>query len=204
MKIATLSFDDGHELDAAVARRLRAAGIRATFYIIACRIPTLDLAWYEGHEIGSHSLSHPRRAWTCTRGELERQAIESRRLLREWSGQEVAAFAYPRGQVTRDWIASAVKAQYHSARTFAVDPGNAWAIPDAYLVPVTCRLGRVPLDALLDLTKRGNPVHFAGHGYHYNSESRLEQLCALTDLVQIYGYEIMDNTEYIRRCLDGR
>ena len=47
--------------------------------------------------LGAHSHSHPNLA-LCSDRELEREVKEGRRLLREWSGQEVIWVAYPFGK----------------------------------------------------------------------------------------------------------
>ena len=48
-------------------------------------------------QLGAHSHSHPNLA-LCSDRELEREVKEGRRLLQEWSGQEVTLFAYPFGK----------------------------------------------------------------------------------------------------------
>ncbi len=49
-------------------------------------------------EIGSHTVDHPSMAG-LQRGEMRRQAVESRRILEELTGKPVTAFAYPFGQL---------------------------------------------------------------------------------------------------------
>jgi peptidoglycan/xylan/chitin deacetylase (PgdA/CDA1 family) len=72
---------------------------------------TLDLSAYramtveqikglsvQGHEVGSHTVSHPMLA-DVDEERLRTELQESRSSLREWSGSEVGGFCYPNGQV---------------------------------------------------------------------------------------------------------
>jgi peptidoglycan/xylan/chitin deacetylase (PgdA/CDA1 family) len=54
-----------------------------------------DLA-ARGHEIGSHTLTHPRLV-QCGKEELEDEIIGSRKILLEKTGAEISSFCYPNG-----------------------------------------------------------------------------------------------------------
>ena len=69
-----------------------------------------------GHEIGSHSRTHPILPQCDARG-LEREIVQSRALLEERLGREVTTFCYPNGD-TDGRVAEVVeRAGYHCAVT---------------------------------------------------------------------------------------
>jgi peptidoglycan/xylan/chitin deacetylase (PgdA/CDA1 family) len=87
-----------------------------------------------GHTCGSHSLTHPRLA-TLTPRECERELLESRHLLEDRLGHQVAHLAYPYGSHSAAVIAAARSAEYRTASTIV--PGlvsgmsHRWALPRA-------------------------------------------------------------------------
>jgi peptidoglycan/xylan/chitin deacetylase (PgdA/CDA1 family) len=133
--LVSLTFDDGLrcQFDDALSRlnRLR---IPATFFLIANQQPTHEgrhnewwkIEWSEsdimmlreavqqGHEVGSHSVTHDF-AKMPTQPEFE--AVESKRLIENWMGTEISSFAYP---YYRTYLTEAVqKAGYQGARAGA-------------------------------------------------------------------------------------
>lgn len=80
-------------------------GFRGTFFVFANAIshgqsnnwePWIRIA-EKGHEIGSHTLSHPRLT-ELSDEEIERQLSESKRIIGEHIGKVALTFAYPYGQ----------------------------------------------------------------------------------------------------------
>ena len=200
MRIATFSFDDGHARDKAVIRALN--GQPATFYVVGDNCANLDAEVYAGQEIGCHSMTHPRKPWNHRAMGIEIEM--SRDVIRDWCGSDPVAFAYPCGKATLA-IALAVRASgYGLGRTYAVDPENAWQIPEPFLVPVTGYLDR-PIDRGLlgKLMDDGRPIHLAGHGKHFDDAGRLLSLANLTAWFVMREYEFVTNSEYVRRCLEA-
>jgi peptidoglycan-N-acetylglucosamine deacetylase len=73
--------------------------IRATFFVVARDAEAQQPLWRElvarGHEIGSHSMTHPIPFATLPAADLERELVESRTRLSAASGQEVIGFRAP-------------------------------------------------------------------------------------------------------------
>ncbi|HZO87017.1 MAG TPA: polysaccharide deacetylase family protein [Chthonomonadaceae bacterium] len=120
------SWDDGAATDQMMLRMLEQYGYKGTFYVCPESLGTegfLDAAALHqiaaaGHEIGSHSLSHPHLE-TLTAAECHRQIVESKVQLEALIGAAVTSFAYPYGFAQGpQWIADTVRAAgYASART---------------------------------------------------------------------------------------
>jgi peptidoglycan/xylan/chitin deacetylase (PgdA/CDA1 family) len=74
-----------------------------------------------GHEIGSHTLSHPILT-TMTEEKRQIEIERARQLLREWTQQEVAGFCYPNG----DFDAAVVRQLREAGHTYActTQPGR--------------------------------------------------------------------------------
>lgn len=80
----------------------------------------------EGHEIGSHSLSHALLP-QCDDEQLERELVESRRVLSERLGAPIDSFCYPNGDHDERVVSATKKAGYRSAVTtrFGSNPRGA-------------------------------------------------------------------------------
>lgn len=94
----SITFDDGMPLQLAVAApMLERHGFRGTFYLIADRVadyaPWRTLA-DKGHEIGSHTLTHPNLA-ELHHDRVETELRQSKQLLEDSIGHPVASIAYP-------------------------------------------------------------------------------------------------------------
>ena len=155
--LVSLTFDDGLRCQFRSALPiLNSFGMRATFFLIANRNSTHDLwsghteDWWkiewtdddiamlrrlvqDGHEIGSHSVTHhPTEMPLQPRFE----ASESKRLIEEWLGTRVSSFCYPFYR-SHAFLADAVKeAGYEQARGGGTPPqyepaASYYAISDA-------------------------------------------------------------------------
>ncbi|HKT21616.1 MAG TPA: polysaccharide deacetylase family protein [Nitrososphaerales archaeon] len=111
--MVALTFDDGYLEHFLTAKTLSHLGVPATFFLITglevwngrrllfCRPDLVREICEMGHEIGSHSLSHP----DMTALGSDRVAVElseSRGRLEEVTGKEVQGFAYPYGRFNPD------------------------------------------------------------------------------------------------------
>jgi peptidoglycan/xylan/chitin deacetylase (PgdA/CDA1 family) len=141
--LISLTFDDGFRCQFEHALPvLNRYGIPATFFLIANQDPTHEswqghtkdwwkIDWREddiamlrkmvqdGHEIGSHSVTHhPTRMPT----QPDIEARESKRLLEGWVGTKVSSFCYP-FYLSHGYLADAVKnAGYEQARGGGMPP----------------------------------------------------------------------------------
>ena len=85
-----------------------------------------------GHEIGSHTLSHPILP-QLGEAQLERELAESRARILEWSGQERCGIAYPNGDSDERVRARTRAVGYEHALT--TRPGRHEAGGDRFAVP---------------------------------------------------------------------
>lgn len=103
-KAVTLSFDDGYIDDRKMVEILNKYGIKCTFNLVSGKIQGDDSRVqfgefgqvYKGHEIASHTFSHPHLN-TFDMGGIAYQIIKDRELLEAKSGKIVQGFAYPFG-----------------------------------------------------------------------------------------------------------
>lgn len=102
-----LTFDDGPDLDTTplVLDILREHQVRATFFLIAekaLQAPELvKQICADGHEIGSHSLSH-RHAWLASPSETYRQIAQSKQTLEALCGRQIKLYRSPWGAM--NWM----------------------------------------------------------------------------------------------------
>jgi peptidoglycan/xylan/chitin deacetylase (PgdA/CDA1 family) len=99
-----LTFDDGPhpEWTPKVLDLLAAAEVRATFFLVGCRVrqhPELvRRIWREGHVLGSHSTSHPDARRLGVR-RLRRDYADGRAALEAVVGAQVTLFRPPNGTI---------------------------------------------------------------------------------------------------------
>jgi len=148
-----LTFDDGYAdfLDHAVPV-LERHGMTGTLYVVAGRLggandwddgprlPIMDADQVRavaaaGHEVGSHTMTHPRLAGADP-ADLAREVVESRRVLSAVLQAEVPGFCYPYGSYD-DAAAEAVRAAGydHACVTGDYDPGDRFTLPRCYVSP---------------------------------------------------------------------
>ena len=121
-KILTFSFDDGITQDERFIKILNKYGLKGTFNINSELLgkdgfltikdkeishkkisPELVKEMYEGHEVASHTLTHPNLT-TLSPSEVLRQVEEDRAKLSELVGYEVQGFAYPCGGINSNKV----------------------------------------------------------------------------------------------------
>jgi peptidoglycan/xylan/chitin deacetylase (PgdA/CDA1 family) len=84
------------------------------------RLPELRALADEGHEIGSHSMTHPLLP-RCEDARIEFEVAESKRRLEAALGREVESFCYPNGDFDERCVRALVRAGY--ARAVLTRPG---------------------------------------------------------------------------------
>ena len=120
MKYLTFSYDDGVTQDVRLIELFNKYGMKATFninsgllgmpgeliregvHVLHNKVKPEDVRHiYEGHEVASHTLTHPKLPELDEVG-IIKQVEEDRLKLSELSGYEVVGFAYPGGGVNYD------------------------------------------------------------------------------------------------------
>ena len=81
-----------------------------------------------GHEIGSHTLTHPILP-NCTDAEIEREVTESKRLLEKHLDRPITSFAYPNGDCDLRSVEAVRRAGYRQAVTVRWGPNRPGAAP---------------------------------------------------------------------------
>ncbi len=204
-RFCTLSFDDGHERDQAVADVVRDCGAAATFYLIGERLRKLQRTWYDRIDVGSHTMTH-RHPQEISAHQMRGEMADSKKAIEDWllpltPDNEVVGVAYPYGQVTREAVGCAMRAGYEYARMFCLDAENAYIVPDPFLLPITGYLDRTKASDMKQLVEYGKPFHLAGHGYHYDEEWKLSYLRGLILQAKDGGYQFLSNAAYIKYCI---
>lgn len=118
LKALSFSYDDGAIQDARLVELFNKYNLRATFNLNSetlgktmhngrpMKSPTVkpsDVKYiYEGHEVASHTLTHPNLTRISDEKEIIRQVEQDRIKLSELVGYEVVGFAYPGGGINCD------------------------------------------------------------------------------------------------------
>ncbi len=122
---AALTFDDGGASALLAAEMLERRGWRGQFFVTTGRIGTpgflradgvRELA-ARGHEVGSHSHTHPTYMGTLTREELAREWVTSRDILTEILGEPPQTAAVPGGFLSPAVVEEAAVAGYRLLMT---------------------------------------------------------------------------------------
>lgn len=118
-----ISIDDYDQDNTQIARELEKLGLYATFFIETltqgARQQIEELS-ARGHEIGSHTLSHPSDLKAIPIEEARSEIEASKRQIEVWTGKECKAFCYPRGRYNPEVIELVKAAGYTEARTTIV------------------------------------------------------------------------------------
>ena len=165
MKVyAALTFDDGYLTHSNIAYLLYKQGIRATFFIIThlkkfenkplltINPRGIQLISDMGHEIGSHSCTHPFLD-RIPMSRVEQELRESKLYLERLIGKEVKGFAYPYGSYNKS-IISVVRKFYRYARLggrrFEAKTWNAYKLSSFMIEGITPKeLVKFPIKYIL-------------------------------------------------------
>lgn len=117
---AALTFDDGGASAMLAADALERRGWRGHFFVTTARVGTSGFLSAEqvrelagrGHDVGSHSHSHPTYMGALSSGELAAEWAASRDALREITGASPRSAAVPGGFLSTDVIGEAARAGY--------------------------------------------------------------------------------------------
>ena len=120
-----LTFDDGGASAADIAARLERRGWRGHFFMTTARIGTPAFATGDelrrlvaaGHDVGSHSHTHPSYMGRLSPAELAEEWTTSRRVLAEVLGEPPRTAAVPGGFLSRAVLEQAERAGYELLMT---------------------------------------------------------------------------------------
>ena len=212
-KALTLSYDDGRLADRKLIEIFNRYGIRATFNLNSgifsdpdrvqpAEIPQL----YAGHEIASHTVTHPTIA-RCPLPEVAREVLDDRQALESICGYPVRGLAYPNGSVSKDIEDLLPMCGIRYARV--VGSSENFSLPEnPYRWQATCHHNNPRLmelgEQFLGLFKKQYLylMYVWGHSYEFNDRNnwdRIEDFCRLMggkeDIWYCTNIELMD-------CLD--
>jgi peptidoglycan/xylan/chitin deacetylase (PgdA/CDA1 family) len=180
-----LTFDDGYTdfLDHAVPA-LERHGMTGTLYVVAGRLggandwdegprlPIVDADQVRavaaaGHEVGSHTMTHPRLAGADP-AVLAAEVGESRRVLEDVLQAEVAGFCYPYGSFDAAAADAVRAAGYdHACVTGDYDPGDRFTLPRCYISP-----GDTAVHVVARMVRHGARVRRRGAGAEPTGHAR--------------------------------
>ncbi|WP_251551467.1 polysaccharide deacetylase family protein [Neobacillus muris] len=102
-KVVTMSYDDGRDADRRLVEIFNKNRIKGTFHINSGllgtdgRIPHEEIeSLYKGHEISTHTVTHPTIA-RSPKEQIIEEVIEDRKRLEEIAGYTVRGLSYPNG-----------------------------------------------------------------------------------------------------------
>lgn len=143
-KSVIISFDDGWDEDVHWLRtELEPRGMRAVLFVFTGAVAANRngggyISWEElheleakGHEVQSHTVSHPALAG-LPRTMLARELAESRRVIEKETGHPAEVLAYPFGSFDRAAVLAAHDAGYRIAVRAEADPAISPPAPLAY------------------------------------------------------------------------
>ncbi len=182
-KAVVLSFDDGLVQDRRLVEVFERHGLKGTFHLVSDFLGTED-DWlieftgeparyleageiadlFAGHEVSSHSLSHPALT-TVNDAEVLRQVNQDRARLATLSGQSVDSHAYPFGAHDDRVVSLLVGTDLKAARV--VEGTGSFDLPD-------------------------DPLRWAPTAHHLEAEAHIERFLKESDgrprLLLIYGH----------------
>lgn len=212
-KALTMSYDDGKLSDRRLISIFNKYGIRGTFHLNSGlwdkderRIKPDEIrTLYEGHEIATHTVTHP----TIARSpitEVIAEVMDDRKALEKLAGYPVRGLSYPNGSLSEDIVSLLPLCGIRYSRV--VGSSDSFALPeDPYRWQATCHHNH----RLLELGEQFNALfkqqylylmYVWGHSYEFDDQNNwelIEQFCALVggkeDVWYCTNIELMD-------CLD--
>ena len=186
----TMSYDDGVAQDRRLIEIFNRHGIRASFHLNAglldgphtvCSEEVAPL--YAGHEVSSHSLTHPFLERVST-AEVVHEILEDRRILESLCGYPVRGMSYPMGTYNAEVLKALPTLGIRYART--TKSTEKFGLPDDFLQwHPTCHHDSEKLFELLEKFKANKypmPLFYVwGHSYEFDRKdnwAHIERFCA--------------------------
>ncbi len=222
-KVLTLSYDDGKVPDKRLVSIFNEYGLKATFnmnfgleknpftFPYEERIPFSEIKEvYKGHEIASHTFSHPTIA-RCPKEQIAQQILEDRRGLEEIMGYTVRGFAYPNGSFSDDVVDALKTCGMAYGRTIRSTHG--FDLPaDPYRWDPTCRHADPDLEAIYNEFIDAHKTQYLyclyvwGHSYEFDKQNNWniiekfsKKIGNKSDIWYATNIEIIDYLEAVKR-----
>lgn len=220
-KIFLLSFDDGTIWDKRFVELLNKYGMRATFNLNS---GLEDFVWqyedrfpirrqklsetveqYRGHEIASHTLTHP---WlnSLTLPQLAREVGEDCEALKEIFGLSEIGFGVPFTACEEREIRIIRKfVKYIRLSAFS----DSFALPgDPYHIPIHGLYNNADIrEKIARFAECDLPEALfvmAGHSYEFEVLDHWEYIKELLKFIQGFGFEVMTTMEFVNEFYYGR
>lgn len=216
MKFFLLSFDDGTVHDRNFVELLNQYGIPCTFNLnsgledfvwefegnpVVRQKLSETVAQYQGHEIASHSLTHPRLE-TLPPPRLRREVEEDCAALKQIFGVEELGFGVPftvcnerEIHIIRRFVRYIRLSQYSDS--FALPP-------DPYHIPIHALYNdpdvREKIAAFAEIDLSDALFVLAGHSYELEFLHHWEYMEELLQYIKSFGFEIVATMEFVNRC----
>ena len=186
----TMSYDDGVVQDRRLVEIFNRYGIRGSFHLNAGLLDKPSTvaaeevaALYAGHEISSHSLTHPFLERVST-AEVLHEILEDRRILESLCSYPVRGMSYPMGTDNTEVLKVLPTLGIRYARTTKTT--EKFIVPDDFLQwHPTCHHDNEKLFELLEKFKANKyplPLFYVwGHSYEFDRKdnwARIERFCA--------------------------
>jgi hypothetical protein len=180
-KALTLSYDDGHTFDRRLVEILNQYGLKATFHLNSNKLGNQRCIraeevnpLYVGHEVATHTLTHPRLE-SLSKEEVIEEIIGDRKNLESITNSIVTGFSYPYGSYSDEVVQVLPSLGIEYART--IQATNNFDLPQSfYLWHPTChhRDNSVELgQKYLTFNPEGRLTVFYmwGHSHNFDSEN---------------------------------
>lgn len=186
----TVSYDDGVFQDRRLVEILNKYGIRGSFHLNAGLLNRENTvtdrevaSLYAGHEVSSHSLTHPFLERVST-AEVVHEILEDRRVLESLCGYPVRGMSYPMGTYNDSVVEALKTLGIRYARTTKAT--RKFEVPNDFLLwHPTCHHNEETLFELLEKFKTcpyPMPLFYLwGHSYEFDRNEnwdRIERFCA--------------------------
>ncbi len=223
MKIVSLSFDDGTVYDVRFIELLNKYNLRATlnlnsglkdfvWYYGDTPIKRLDLMKvkdiYAGHEVASHSLTHPYFS-SLTYEEIEKEVCKDIRNLTDIFGHRVNGFAFPFHDQTEENIQSVSKCADLKYIRFSYLIDNCTPA-DRYHIPINALYDDPDiyekLSAFSHCAEENALFVIAGHSYEFEVKDdwqKIEKLLSyLSETEELTVLPLADAVDILFPCAD--
>ena len=206
-KFITLSFDDGVKQDIRFIELLDKYGLKCTFNLnsglfgLVHNLETPDFVVnhsevekenvakvYGGHEVASHSLTHPRLDWISL-DEVKKEIGDDCRELRRLTGQEVCGMAYPGGPFYNEEIIKTIVDNTPVRYARITGDSKSFALPSRLMEwQPTCSWRNHHLPEWIEEIKNAEPdedmlLYVWGHTYEFDVYDAWEQVEELLKLM---------------------
>lgn len=196
-KVVALTFDDGPspEWTPLILRELRAAGIKATFFMLGKHVRAFpDIARrvaQEGHEIGNHTYNHSLRPFDGSRG-LDREIRDCQAAIAEITGKTTTLFRPPKAWLT-DADKAEIRRQGYRVVLWSLNSKDWVTFDEKYIVAYLARHIR-PGDIIL-FHDSGGVFGIQGG----NRDETVQTIRPLAEKLRAQGYRFVTVSELIRR-----